>query len=361
MRLTAAALTLLALAACERAPKEQPAAPAAPVVEAREVAAADAYGEAGEIVNAVAFWSHPSVNFESLLIAATGKGLKAFKIETGEAVASAGDTPASDLEVFYDGAGAEASAYAVTLAEGQYEFYAIANDAPALTMLAATNARAGASTFCVGRDALYEAGNGRLAARDIGLSENGVSLGAAREIADVENIASCSVDDRSGEVFAVSGDGVIRRVDPETGEVFGIAFAAGGKADASSLFLMTTPEPDNAKGGAVAVLDGETGAISLYDLADGHALGSVRVKSTFDLDAVASAKTIAAGYGNYGGVYRDGALAVVTAGDGAPIRLVPWNGVLSALQSPLGENVDPRNPAPAAEEEDVIDIELIEP
>lgn len=360
MRLTAV-LTLLALAACERTPKEQPAAPASPALEAREVAAADAYGEAGETVSAVAFWSHPSINFESLLIAATDKGLKAFKIETGDTVASVGEAPASDLEIFYDGVGAEASAYAVALASGQYEFYAIANDAPALTVLAAANARASASAFCAGRGALYEAGNGRLAARDITILENSVSLGAAREIAGVENIAACAVDDRSGDIVAVSSDGGMRRVDPETGEVFGIAFAAGGKADASSLFLMTTPDPAKAQGGVIAVLDGEAGAISLYDLVDGHALGAVRVKPTFDLDAVASAKTIAAGYGNYGGVYRDGALAVVTAGDGAPIRLVPWNGVLSALQLPLGENVDPRDPAPVAEEESVIDIEFIEP
>lgn len=361
MRLTAAALVFLLLAACERPAKEEPAEPPARAVEVREVAAADAYGEPDESVNAVAFWSHPSVNFESLLLAATDTGLEAFNIETGERVASAGAAPASALAVFYSGDGQTAEAYAVALSGGIYEFYAIANDAPAFTPLPATNTRAGATAFCAGGGALYEAGRGRLAARDIGLSANGVSLSAARDIAPVDKIAACAVDDRAGDIIAISSDGVIRRIDPETGEVFGLAIAEGVKADASGVFLMQTAEPENAPGGAVVLLDGEAGTARLYDLIDGRALGAVRVKSTFDLDAVASARSIAVGYGNYGGVYRDGALAIVTTGDGAPIRLVPWNGVLAAIQLPLGENVDPRDPHPAAEDEGVLSIEFIEP
>lgn len=357
MRLISVLLAFLVLAACERAKKEEPAAR---TVEVSEVAAADGYGAPGETVNAIAFWSHPSVNFESLVIAATDAGLKAFNIETGDEIGSAA-APASKVSVFYLGTGAAAQGYAIARGAGAYALYAIANDAPSLKPLAVSGPAPGTDAFCVSGGVLYEAGDDRLDARDIAILSGGAVISGARKIADAPGVAACHVDDRSGEIITLNKDGAIKRVDPATGESFGLAFVAGGTPGASALFLMTTPEPASAAGGAVAVLDGESGVISLFDLTDGHALGAVRIKSTFDLDAVASAKTIAAGYGNYGGVYRDGALAVVTAGDGAPIRLAPWNGVLDALKLPLGENVDPRAPQAAAETERVIDIELEQP
>lgn len=359
MRLTSVALILLALAACERSKKEEPAPPVAPTAEVREVAAADGYGAPGEAVNAVAFWSHPSVNFESLLIAATDEGLKAFRIESGEEIGSAA-APASKVSVFYLGSGAGAQGYAIASGAGAYSVYAIANDAPSLAPLAVTGPAPGAEAFCVNGGVLYEAGGDRLDARDITILSSGAVIGGARKIADAPGVTACHVDDRTGDIVALSTDGAIKRVDPKTGESFGLAFVSSA-ATASALFLMTAPEPADPSGGALAVLDGESGVISLFDLVDGRALGAVRIKSTFDLDAVAAAKTIAAGYGNYGGVYRDGALAVVTAGDGAPVRLAPWNGVLDALKQPLGENVDPRAPQAVSETERVFDIELEQP
>ena len=349
---------LLSLAACERAKHDQPAAPAAAAVDAREVAAADGYGAAGETVNAVAFWSHPSVNFQSLLIAAGDGGVKAYNIETGDLSASAPGA-ASDVAVFYLGAGASAQGYAIARSGDSYAMYAIDNDAPALAPLAVTGAPPGADAFCASSGVLYEAGRDLLSAREIAVLTGGAVIGEARKVADAPGIAACHVDDRSGDVIVIGADGAIRRVDPATGESFGLAFV--DPATASALFLMTTPEPENGAGGAVMMLDGANGVVSLYDLVDGHALGAVRVKSTFDLDAVAAARTIAAGYGNYGNVYRDGALAVVASGAGAPIRLVPFNAVMDALKITPGENVDPRTPQPAADLEQVIDIEFAQP
>ncbi len=360
MRMISAVLAIIALSACERSKNTAEDAPAAPALEIREVAAADGYGANGDIVNAVAFWSHPSVNFQSLLIAATDNSVKAFSIESGEEAASAAGG-ASKVEVFYLGAGPTAQGYAIARAGDAYAVYSIANEAPALSPLTVAGGAPGADAFCISGGALYEAGDDRLAAREFAIMTGGAVISEARKIADAPGVVACHVDDRTGDVIVIARDGAIRRVDPDTGESFGLAFVDGASTAASAMFLMTTPEPENALGGAVAVLDGESGVISLYDLTDGHALGAVRIKSTFDLDAVAAAKTFAAGYGNYGGVYRNGALAVVTAGDGAPIRLAPWNGVLDALKLTPGENVDPRTPQPEAETERVIDIEFAQP
>jgi hypothetical protein len=361
MRSAALVLSFLALAACGGPKSEAPPAAPAAAIDVREVAAADGYGEAGETVTAVAFWSHPSVNFQGLILASTATGLKAFNIETGAVAASSEGNAADALAVAYSGTGPQAQGYAVMQAAGAYAFYAIGNDTPSLTPLTATNTAAGAPAFCVSGARLYEAGNDKLSARDLSLSPESVSIGDARVVAEVDGVIACHVDDRSGDVITISRDGAIKRVTPSSGEAFGLTLVNDLKPGASALFLMTTAEPENEPGGAVAVLDGPNGVIRLFDLIDGHALGAVRIKATFDLDAVVSAKTIAAGYANYGGVYRDGALAVVTQGDGAPIRLAPWNGVLAALNLPIEENVNPRDPHPAGKVEDVLSIDIKQP
>jgi len=361
MRLTFLGFSFLALAACGGPKSDAPDAAPAPVIDAKEVAAADGYGAPGEKVSAVAFWSHPSVNFQGMLLASTNTGLKAFNIETGDVVAT-GDGPAAALlAVAYSGTGRAAQGYAVTESGGAYQVYAIGNEAPSLTPLPANNSAAGAASFCVSGTELYEAGHDQLAVRDISLTAQSATISDARTLASVSGIVACHVDDRSGDVITVSKDGAIKRITPSTGEAFGLTLVDGLKADASALFLTTTTAPEGEPGGAIAVLDGKNAVIRLFDLVDGHALGAVRIKATFDLDAIISARTISAGYANYGGVYRDGALAVVTEGDGAPIRLAPWNGVLAALSLPLGETVNPRDPHPAAKDDGVLSIEFQQP
>lgn len=366
MRLVVVAiLAALALAACERAESPGPE-PAAPVADIREVAAADAYGEAGERVNAVAFWSHPTVNFQGLVISSTEVGLKAYDIESGALVAASLNTgETGGVSVIYEGA-APSTSYAIAAAGAGYVARAIDNKTRSFEPVDVEMAAPRTGAFCVGRRgdafAVYEVGDAGIALREMTVGEAHISIGDPRPFATGNSIASCHVDDRDGAIITVGKDGAIRRIDPETGESFGLALIEGMMADGSALLLSTGVADGPKQGGAVVVLDGESGLFRVVDLADGQALGMARVKSTFDLEAVASAKAIAIGSGNYGGVYRDGILAVVAdVEDAAPIRLVPWNGVLAALQLPLGENVDPRNPSPKAEDESVIDIELIEP
>ncbi len=360
MRLIPALIALFALAACDRAAKERPAT--APV-DAREVAAADAYGEAGDIVNAVAFWSHPSVNFEGLVIAATDEGLKAFSIETGEVVAAFDGVDADGLVVFYSGNGATAKGYVAAASAQGYRIFAIDNATRTLTPLGAPFSAPASAGFCIARQGaaftLYEPAAGKITARTLRVSDQGVLASDPVDFVQVENVDACHADDRTGDVIAVSGDGTLRRI-TAGGESFGLSMVEGLTAEASAIALNALPG-HAIDGGQVALLDAGAGIIRLFGLADGRALGAVRVKETFDLEAVASAATIAIGHANYGGVYRDGALAVVTAGDGAPIRLVPWNGVLDALELPLGAPIDPRWPQVEGDDDDFLSIELKQP
>jgi len=361
MRFALISLAFLSIAACGRKTAGETSQPSQPALEVREVAAADGYGAPGANVNAVAFWSHPTINFQSEVLSGTDTGIAAYAIETGDEVASLGDGAVSGLAVLYFGAGPAAQGYAIAKKAAGYAAYAIDNISGGLTPIAVKGGDTSANAFCAGNDGasrvLYEIAASGVARRTI---DESMTIGEATALSAIPGAVACEVDNRNGDVFVISGDGSIKRVDPASGESSGVAFASGD-INASALMLMAPATAENTAGGALLVLDAPNGVISAYDIIDGHAIGAFRIKSTFDLDAVASAKTIGAGFGNYGGVYRDGAVAIVTAGDGAPIRLAPWNGVLDALQIAPGENVDPRSPQGAEDDEGILSIELIQP
>jgi hypothetical protein len=361
-----AALALATLTACERktnAPK--PDAPSAEAV--REVAAADGYGAPGETVNDVVFWAHPSVNFESLVIAATPDALRSFHVETGEPIGAATDAAGlTAIEIVYapqDGA-PSAVGYVIGVADGRYLVRSIHEGTRNFDTILVDQGAPAQKRFCAGKVgdgfAIFELGAEALLQRSLSFNAMRAAVGEPTMLAPGRDMIACTVDERTNAVVVTHRDGAIRQIEATTGEAFGLAMPAGVSPESASVAF--SKATDGADGGQVAVLDGETGVVRLYDLNDGHALGAVRVKATFDLDAVAQAKSIAIGSANYGNVYRDGALAVITAGgEGAPIRLVPWNGVLTALEQPLGEGFNPRSAYADADEEDVFSIELIEP
>lgn len=361
MRITPVLAAAAVLAACERKPDGPVPDPGVAAPTVADVAAADAYGAPGEAVADVAFWSHPSVAFESLLVAATADSIAAYRIETADPAFMIPDG-ADDIDVLYAGEGASAQGYLLAASNGAYRLYAINQDGAGFTPVAIANADAGGGVFCAGGGAsaaVYEASGRKLSARALTIAADGAGLGAARALADIPNAIGCNVDPLTDEIIAVSSDGAIRRVDSRTGAVFGLALPQNA-APSSSGLAAGRNETGEAQG-QVALLDAASGVVSLFDANDGHALGAVRIRATFDLEAVATASVIAVGSANYGGVYRDGALAVVTSGDGAPVRLVPWNGVMGALSLPVAAAIDPRAPEGPAAEEGVISIEVIEP
>lgn len=361
MRFAAAVAAVAALSACERKPEEPIPDPEVTGPAVADVAAADSFGEPGDAVASVAFWSHPSVAFESLLFAATDGAIKAFRVETGE---TAFEIPVAvdDVEVIYAGEGQSAQGYLIAAGDGAYQLYSIDQDGKGFKAVATANAGGAAEVFCAGGGAavaLYESAAGKMSARPVTIVANGAELGDARLVAEVSDIVGCNVDPLTDEVIAVSRDGAVRRIDPKTGVVFGLALPQN-LTPSSSGIAVGRSETGDARG-HVALLDAASGVISVFDAKDGHAQGALRVKATFDLNAVETASRIAVGSANYGGVYRDGALAVVTSGEGAPVRLVPWNGVMGALSLPVAAVIDPRKPEGESAEEGVISIDIIEP
>lgn len=351
-------LAAVLIAACSRTEKAPELAPQTPVAE---VAAADSFGAEGRRVSDAAFWSHPAVAFESLLLAAGEADVSAYRIETGQEVFKI-PVGADGIEVVYAGVGVEAAGYLLAAGDGELRLFQIHPDGTGFEPVALGDAGLRADAFCAGggdAPAIVAIEGGRPSVRALTISADGADLGPARAPAAIEDAVACAVDPRDDSVIVVSRDGAVRRIDPKTGAVFGIALPVG--LSPSSAALAIGRDEAGAPVTQVALLDAASGVISLFDAKDGHALGAVRIKATFDLGAVAAASRIVIGSANYGGVYRDGALAVVTSDGGAPVRLVPWNGVMGALSLPVAAVADPRAPKATVEEDGVISIEVIEP
>ncbi len=358
MRHRAFLIAAVLLSACDRKAAD-PAPDATTPTETAEVAAADAFGASGDEVNDVAFWTHPSVAFESLVLTVNDAGVEAFAVETGERLFSVSGG-ADAIEVFY----AEGSSlgYLVAAGDGAYRMFAIAADGKSASPLALFDASAEQPRFCIkggAQPALYEIAGGTITSRALKIAAGAAQLAAPIRLADAAGATACHVDPLSDNVIVISGDGAIKRIDAATGTIFGVALLADLSPTSTGLAVGRTETGDPVV--HVALLDGRAGAISLFDASDGHPLGAVRVKATFDLDAVEAATRIEIGSANFGGVYRDGALAVVTSGDGAPVRLVPWNGVMGALSLPVPAVPNPRMPKGEPAEDRVISIEVVEP
>ncbi len=358
MRFRSVLIAAALLSSCERkAATPDPEKPIEPTFS--EVGAADAFGAPGGDVNDVAFWSHPDVAFESLVLTVNDAVVEAFAVETGRLVFSV-PGGADTIEVFY--AGEKSPGFFIAASGGAYRLFAIAGDGRSAASQGLFEAASEMALFCVKggvEPVLYEIAGGTISSRALTIAANAAELASPETLVESGNAVACHVDPFRDDVIVISSDGAIRRINPASGAVFGIALPAELSAGASSLAVGRTEAGEPSV--QVALLDERTGSISLFDASDGHALGRIRVKATFDLEAVTSASRIDIGSANFGGVYRDGALAVVTSGAGAPVRLVPWNGVMSALSLRVPAALNPRSPKIEPEDDDVISIEVIEP
>lgn len=362
----AAAAALALVAACSR---REPAAPPVEAPVPVDVAAMDELAALPAPATGLAFWSHPTLPFNSLAIAATGEGVIAYNIEDGEEVARLDGIDAGGVAVAYRGQGpmAEAAAAVFDRAKRRFVFITIDNiDRSFAPGYAPISFAAPVDGFCFGHSrnedglTLYVLSGGTLAA--YAFAVDGAGAGGAQTFAAPEDAAACAVDDVDGAVFVATKAGEIYRFDRGAGFEAPFARSAAVRPVSIGVALNGLVEgaPTDQCCGQIALLDGEDGLVHLFDREDGRALGAVRLIGFDEIEGVGAATAMAAGYANYGGVYRSGALALATNGAAPALRLTPLNGAASALAFALGDPADPRALSPQ-EEEPVIDIELVNP
>lgn len=356
------------LAACERGPgaPEAPARPAMPAEEPATVIATDELGPLDAAATAIAFWTHPSLSFNGLALIGSPAGLIAFSIEDGTEAARIDGVHVGGLEVAYARGQDAAQGYAVVY-DGDAEafrFFAIDNRAQTLAEapLAPVDTPA-ADAFCLdaaspGEHTLYALGAGTMQAYSARLSPDAVTLEPSASAQTPPGAVDCVVDQTGGAVFVVTSNGDIYRYTEEKG--FGAQFATGAAVEPLSIGLALNDGTGATEtgGGQIAVLDRADATVRLFDRRDGGRLGAVKIAPSFDIDGVERATAMGIGYGNFGAIYRDGALALATNGDGPVVRLAPYNGVLDAVGVAHGETADPRAGAQPVAEDDGLIIDL---
>jgi hypothetical protein len=171
--------------------------------------------------------------------------------------------------------------------------------------------------------------------------------------ASKSGFTACVGDRLDGSVFAVNSAGDVYRIDAN-GKIGATAFAKSGVSNPADIGLALNglvEGGDTAQCcGQLAVLNGADGSVHLFDRDDGRALGVVKLASSFDVEAVASATAMGLGYGNFGAVYRDGVLALATDGESPALRMTPLNAVMDRLTLTLGPAANPRELNPQPEE-----------
>lgn len=355
-----------ALVACGRdepkAPIEDLTPPPPPATA--DVAALDEFGPFEGRVNGVAFWVHPSVPFNSMAIVSTDKGLLALNIEDGKEVARVEGFKGGAVQVIYDGVypiidpdGFKSRGVVVARDDdaGKIRFFEVHNAARELTELGDGFAVGEIEAFCAGPQS--DGSNRLVVFRGSKMLTYDLDIGADRVAAAPTALVdqqsrdqpaparSCGINKRNGDLFVLYDTGETARFPEQSGRRIE-AFAPTRLKNPIGLELALNSSDEPNCCGQVGVLDGDTAAISLYDLDDGAPLGVARIAASFDVEGVSAATAFGMGHGNFGGPFRNGVLALAV-NDGAPVlRLAPLNGALEALAVPFGEAANPRTLTP---------------
>ena len=119
--------------------------------------------------------------------------------------------------------------------------------------------------------------------------------------------------------------------------------------------------------GIVAVLNGATGEVSLVEVETGKMIGTATFQGTDDIDGVSQASAFGISGANFGGVYRNGIIALSiaeTGGEETPngptIRLAPFGGVANGLSIDVSEPVNLRGLAPLNTDELIVTAPAID-
>ena len=362
MRLAALAALAVLAAACERA-GEAPAPQPAPRFE---IPVSDELPGLAAPATGVAFWDHPALPFNSMMIVAGAQGVIAFNIEDGVEAARIDGVPAEGAAVSYLGRGPQATGVMALFdsAQNAFSFYGVDNVSRRFRPLDGGPAVEGeVSGFCFGRaqemsaPSLFVLQNAQILIFNFDAAGDGLALAGEGAVEAPAGLASCAVD-IDGVLIVAADDGTIYRIDgPES---FAEPFASADVAEAGDLSLTASAVDDEASGetiisGQITLLDKADGAAHVFDRANGEALGVITVSGTEQMAGVAAANAMGLSGANLGALYRNGVVAyAVTAEDGPAIRLIPYNAVLNALALPEGTAPPPRSAAPAAERDSLL-------
>ncbi len=320
----------------------------------------------------IAFWDHPTLSFNGVMIVATKAGVVSYSMEDGNVVSRIGGFAAEGLATGYLGAGRQAAGFIAFLdsAENTFRFYGVDNNTRAfLPLNAGPVIRGAVRGFCLGRaqdataPSLFVVQKGGIQTFNLAASPEGVEVESQSQITAPDNLVSCAVD-LDGALLAAGDNGDIYKLAGDEGFAAPFARSAATSPGAISVLAAADSDDPSVISGLILLSGLENGAVHVFNRDTGEALGAVVLEGTDDLPAVGEAQSFGATGGNLGALYRNGVVAFgVEGAEGeAAIRLAPASTVKNALSLPLGEPVSPRGEAADTPASDlIIPISIVNP
>jgi len=353
----AAALLAALTAACSRddAPEKTPeiaqsdttvVSPAA----APPVGDVGAYDQVGVFKGPIAgleLWAHPTLPYRGAVVVATaGESLELRNFDGDQLdIRIGGFTTGLDVVYFPDTDEARGAVVARDDLDGAYQLFEItALPIEFRQFEGRLAADADVSGFCALADradhlVLFElTGDDEVRAISAAVGDGDVAFIEDRILALPAAGARCAVDPASRRLFVLSEDGSVHVL-----EIDGVELrnperlvAAGAPADDISLALQTGGR------GQIALMRRDEGVFEVLSAFDGTALGSIRLTRLDTVPGVETPGAFVVAYGNYGSIYRDGALVVSEFNAAPAVRLTPWNAVANRAGFALYDTLDPR-------------------
>ncbi|NOX95260.1 MAG: hypothetical protein GXP04_09260 [Alphaproteobacteria bacterium] len=368
--------SLAFLSGCERNETNAPSATAP--VEPVEISASDRLSDLSATMTGIAFWSHPNVAFNSLVIVASQDGIASYNIEDGSEVSRIPAVNAQGAAVSYLGLGAQARGLLAFLDIDASVFKINAIDNASRSFQAVDGEipfRGALRGFCFGRAAggqnpvLYALQKGEMTHYAIEVEGDALTASAGIAQSVPEDAQSCTVDGIDGSVLITRSNGEIHRMtDDGPGELV-VSTDITEIGDVAILLIENTEPDPQSVSGLIVALNRETGGLHVFNREDGQAIGVMTVMAE-DADseygefiAVNAGDVMGAASANLGGLYRNGVLALgvgnAEAEQPAVIHLIPMNALKNTLDLPESEPVNPRGREAEPEEDGLlIDIDF---
>ncbi len=352
------------LSACEQ--KAGDATPPAPV-EPVSLSFSDELPGLAAPASGIAFWRHPNVSFNSMMIVASEDGIVSYNIEDGNEVGRIDDVNAKGVAVSYLGFGAPAAGVLAyyDADESAFRFYGVDNNSRAfLPVDGAPSVRNPVRGFCFGRaegaaaPALFAVQRGKISIFNFEAGADGLVAAGETTLDAPDSAQSCAVD-IDGIVLVSTQDGKIYRLAGE--ESFSAPFASAPAKDAGEITVIAgeivpangeeeAEDADPTYSGQIVLLDREDGTLYVFDRADGTPLGAVSPVGTDEITAPEAVTVMGASGANLGALYRNGVIALGAGVEAPSILLLPVNGVMNALSLPESNPINPRGELPEVED-----------
>ncbi|WP_306249571.1 hypothetical protein [Parvularcula sp. IMCC14364] len=315
------------------------------------IPATDELGRFETPVSGLALWQHPEVPFQSLVLAANGAaGLIAINFDQ-EGVATLPGQFSDGLSLTYlaaNGTPVEVVA-AFDSSINALRFVRMATDPVAFEnwrLSGDVQEIASMRPLCFGRSAEDEAlalfglmPDGNLSRSIIAADDGSLTVEAPVSFQRTD-IKTCVSNDYTGDTYFLTDNGTVEVADAFSSDM---GFADFVDLPAGEAIELATALQAEGAGYLLAMVSSGPYVIHAYDLSSGEIAGEFTLGEFSDITAVETISAFAADASNFGGLYREGAIAIVEGDSNFALKLASWSAVRNILNLPKTDRLNRRN------------------